>query len=169
MYALLGRGLTLAADFELGCQLLAGALGLLNERRTNFDLEDQRARHEFCIAIKDTRLFLNLEYVKEHYSVTSEFSDSLDTARVARNYLVHQAPLAMAVLLREGAGESDLFWNLQTRLYEIWQAAFQVYFLLLAHHGLASDKIANADEWQEWILGIGNLPEKKRWRKDSGA
>ncbi len=75
----------------------------------------------------------------------------------------------MAVLLREGAGESDLFWNLQTRLYEIWQAAFQVYFLLLAHHGLASDKIANADEWQEWILGIGNLPEKKRWRKDSGA
>jgi len=125
-YGILGRAIAFATDFEGNCRAFATLIGLKSEPEI---LRDQKTIDEFCKFIERRRLSTNLRTIEEKLRLPEEVATVLIKGREARNYLAHEAGLALKNILEIDDRRQDFVNNVKSKVRDLAEANLVVVFI----------------------------------------
>lgn len=121
-YGVLGRALAFATEYERNCRSLAGLLGLKIETYSKL-LDDDEILGEFCFSIwEKSKLYKNIEAVKDILNIGEEVISKLHIGRDARNYVAHEAAIGARRILEIDSEQKLLIDDLSKKVRELAEA-----------------------------------------------
>ncbi len=155
-YAVLGRALAVATEYEGNCRALAALLGLKAEPKL---LDDKKMLNEFCEFVWRRRLNTNIDALKGKLKLRDEVVSKLHVGRDARNYVAHEAAVGARRILENDGERKHLVEELSEKLRKLAEANLIV---LVISQAITNEPIPTAQFLQtypEQIVGWVCTPD----------
>lgn len=116
-YALLGRALAFASEFEYNCRILAHLDDYLRTKDTDWEgylAKTLNSKDNGCVDFIDINSILKsgalnnkIKLISIKQNICEIIANEINEARISRNFLVHEIPLEHRILLETSDGRSS--------------------------------------------------------------
>lgn len=154
-YGVLGRALAFGTQFERNLRGLASMVGIKSAPEI---LKDQNSINEFFMFIDKRQLLTHIKTISETLNIPEDVATILDRARIARNFLAHEAGAGLEIVLDHDDSREFFIDSIKNNVKDIAVANLVVLVLLnkMTNEPIPTPKSLNsyADKVTNWVCEV---------------